>query len=88
MTTRAHKSPPRLSYRLIIEERGNSWDVVYYNEHGQVQHISNSQSEIAALRSAAFIARYYHYNAEALMRTRHGDKRLNISELMQDRRPR
>ncbi|MBK5936795.1 MAG: hypothetical protein LLP51_03760 [Halorhodospira halophila] len=87
MNPRPHKPRLRTTYRLIIEERDNGWEVVFYNEQGGVQHIGNSQTEIAALRSAYFIARYYHYEHDVLMRTRHGDKRLDIETLMQNRRP-
>ncbi len=86
MSARAQKPIPRTTFRLIIEERDSGWEVVFYGEDGKVRHISNSRSEIAALRSAHFIARYYHYDQAALLRGRHGDKRINVSELMQNRR--
>ena len=86
MSTASHRSPPRTTFRLILEERGGSWEVVFYDEEGRIRHISHSQSEIAALRAAYFIARYYNYTAKALMRTRHGDKQLDITQIMQNRR--
>jgi hypothetical protein len=80
-------TPPRYNYRLIVEERDTGWEVIFYDTEGRVQHISRSDNEIGALRSAYFMAHYYHYDRDVLIRTRHGDKMIDIENLMRNRRP-
>ncbi|WP_200192841.1 hypothetical protein [Halorhodospira abdelmalekii] len=86
-SSKRSKRPPRENYRLVIEERDSGWEVVFFDTEGRVQHISRSDNEIGALRGAYFMARYYHYERDVLIRSRHGDKTLDIEELMRDRRP-
>lgn len=78
---------PRQNYRLLIEERSSGWEVIFRDTEGRVQHISRSDNEIGALRSAYFMAHYYHYDRDVLIRTRHGDKTVDIENLMRNRRP-
>ncbi len=79
--------PQRTSYRLIIEQKEYGWEVVFYGGDGRIRHISHSESEIAALRSAYHMARYYHYEEHVLLRSRYGDKALDLEQLMPSRRP-
>ncbi len=76
---------PGTKRRLVIEELEAGWEVVFYGPDGSVRHVSHSDSEIAALRAAYWIARYYGYKDRVLLKTRLVDHELDLAGLMERR---
>ncbi len=80
------RAKPTRNQRLVVEEMENGdWEVVFYGTDGKIRHVSHSDKEIAALRAAYWIARYYGYKDQVLVRARHVDHHLNIDGLMSRR---
>ncbi len=71
------------SPRLLVEERPIGWEVIFYDESGNVRHLRNAHREMEALRVAWFACRHYHYDSQILMRTRSGEKHVDLKQLMQ-----